>query len=461
MWKKYTLIGAGVFLAVGLALVAAALLPAITITDQGNPQQVRTLVWTAGQALRAAGVQIDPADRVTPGIQEPLLFRRAISIQRAAHITLWDAGKVQSITGFEGTAGALLAQARVILRPGDRLSQNGREITLEESIPPGQPVVLQLERAQTLTIDENGKSRQVTTLGPTAARALWEAGIRPGPADRLSINPAALIGDAGTVAYLPAHPLTIQAAGQQITTRSTAETVGQALAEAGVALQGLDYSRPAEDQPLPEDGLIQVVRVQEEINLKENLVPYGSKVAPDPDLELDQSRVTVAGQYGINVSRERVRYEDGQEVSRGVDSEWTASLPVDQTLGFGTKVVVKTLDVPGGPIEYYRAVQVYATSYSPCRLGTGDGRCGSTTASGAKLTKGIIAVRLSWYRMFAGQRVYVPGYGYGVIGDVGGGMPDRYWIDLGFDEDTYQPIVGWTTLYFLTPVPANVPWALP
>jgi 3D (Asp-Asp-Asp) domain-containing protein len=290
---------------------------------------------------------------------------------------------------------------------------------------------------------------------------LWEAGIQPGPADRLSENPAALVSETNTIAYLPARAVTIQARGQQLTTRSTAETVGQALAEAGVALQGVDYSQPAEDLPLPEDGVIRVVRVREEINLKENLVPYGSKVAPDPDVELDQSRVTVAGQYGINVSRERVRYEDGQAVSRTADSEWTASQPVDQTLGYGTKVVVKTLDVPGGPIEYYRAVQVYATSYSPCRLGTGDGRCNWTTSSGARLTKGIIAVRLSWYRMFGGQRVYVPGYGYGVIGDVGGGLPDRYWIDLGFDEDTYQPIVGWTTLYFLTPVPANVPWALP
>jgi uncharacterized protein YabE (DUF348 family) len=459
MWRKYILIGAGLFLAAGLALVAAAFLPSITITDQGNSRPIRAFVWTVGQALQAAGVQLDPADQVSPGIEEPLLFQRKISIQRAAHVTLWEAGKVQTITGLEQTAGELLAQAGVSLHTGDRLSRNGRGITPEEVIPPGQPVVLQLERAKTLTVEENGKSHQVTSLGPTVARALWEAGIQPGPADRLSENPAALLSETGTIAYLPARPVTIQAGGQQVTSRSTAETVGQVLAEAGVALQGLDYSQPAEDQPLPEDGLVRVVRVREEINLKENLVPYGSKVATDPDLELDQSRVTVAGQYGINVSRERIRYEDGQEVSRGSDSEWTASLPVDQTLGYGTKVVVKTLDVPGGPIEYYRAVQVYATSYSPCQQGIG--RCSWSTSSGARLNKGIIAVRYSWYLLFAGERVYVPGYGFGVIGDVGGGLPDRYWIDLGFDEDNYEPIVGWTTLYFLTPVPANVPWALP
>ena len=116
---------------------------------------------------------------------------------------------------------------------------------------------------------------------------------------------------------------------------------------------------------------------------------------------------------------------------------------------------------PDGTIEYWRKIRVRATSYSPCRLGTGDNRCSYTTASGARLAKGIVAVSLKWFRMMRGQRVYIPGYGFGVIGDYGA-LPGM-WIDLGFDEETFEQgaIVGSVDMYFLTPIPATIPWTLP
>ena len=125
---------------------------------------------------------------------------------------------------------------------------------------------------------------------------------------------------------------------------------------------------------------------------------------------------------------------------------------------YGTKVNIRTIDTPEGTLEYYRAVKVYATSYSPCRSGTTS--CISGTASGRKVEKGVIAVTSSWYNQFGGQSVYIPDYGTAVIGDVGGGMPGRYWIDLAYDDDNFE---GWsreTTLYFLTPVPQNITWVL-
>jgi 3D (Asp-Asp-Asp) domain-containing protein len=59
------------------------------------------------------------------------------------------------------------------------------------------------------------------------------------------------------------------------------------------------------------------------------------------------------------------------------------------------------------------------------------------------------------------QPVYVPGYGRGIIADTGGGIPGRYWIDLGYDDENYESWHFWTTLYFLTPVPGYIPVVLP
>jgi uncharacterized protein YabE (DUF348 family) len=453
------LVAGGMLLAAGLA--TAFLLRPVTIQDHSGSLQFRPAALNTGQALAAAGVRLGQHDLVEPALEAPVPLDGQIRIRRAVQAYLWDAGQLRSIAGLERTPAALLEKHGITLGEGSRLLWNGQPVALDEPLPPGQPLVLQLERAQPVRVVSNDREQQVVSRGPTAARALWEAGVRVGPGDWLLVDPGSPLEAGLTLGHASARRLTIRVGEQQVVARSAAETTGAALAEAGVALAGLDYSLPAADQPLPADGQVRVVRVREEIVLDETLVSFESQFAPDPELDLDRQRTLVAGQYGVQVTRERVRYEDGQEVERLVDSDWTASLPVDQTIGYGTKVVTQTADTPDGTIEYYRKVRVYATSYSPCRLGTGDGRCSWTTASGMRLTKGIIGVSLRWFRVMVGQQVYVPGYGFGVIGDYGAvrGM----WIDLGFDEENFeeQAIVGWVDLYFLTPVPANILWTLP
>jgi len=44
---------------------------------------------------------------------------------------------------------------------------------------------------------------------------------------------------------------------------------------------------------------------------------------------------------------------------------------------------------------------------------------------------------------------------------VGGGIPGQYWIDLAFTDADFEPWHQNTILYFLTPVPADIPWILP
>jgi resuscitation-promoting factor RpfB len=464
MLRKYApLLGAGLL---PLLLLAGFLLRPVRLHVDGEIHRIASAL-TVGQALNRTGLQLDPADHVEPPLDSLIPLNGQIHVTRAVQVTLWEDGRQRQISGLEETLGELLRAAGVPLAPNDRLLLNGLPIDADFALPRGAPLLLQIRRARVVLIEQEGQRQRIDSSAPSALAALWEAGIRLGPGDELSVSAAATLEELSQdgpalIAHREARTVIIRAGGRQIRARTTATTVGEALAAAGVALQGLDFSEPAEDQPLPApDEALRVVRVREEIALTQELLPFESQRIPDPEGELDQTRVLQAGQYGVKVVRERARYENGQEVQRAVDSDWVASEPVAQTIGLGTRVVPKTLDIPGGQIEYWRAVNVYATSYSPCRLGLGDDRCGYTTSSGARLTRGIIAVTLTWYRMIRGMQVYVPGYGYGIIGDVGGGIPGRPWIDLGFDEDNFEGIVGWTTMYFLTPAPENVSWSLP
>ena len=244
---------------------------------------------------------------------------------------------------------------------------------------------------------------------------------------------------------------------------AAASFTGEALAQHHLAPQGLDRVLPDEEAPWPPETPVRTARVREALLLEQEPIPYDSKTQPLPEVPLDTIQVVQEGAPGIKAREVLVRYEDGEEVARIPLGEWVLQPPQPRIVGYGTKIVIQTLDTPDGPIRYWRAVRVYATSYSPCRVHGAGGPCDDITASGERLRKGIIAVRLSWYRYMKGLRVYVPGYGFGIIADVGGGIPGRHWIDLGYSEEDYRPWHQWTTLYFLAPPPPpeRILWVLP
>jgi 3D (Asp-Asp-Asp) domain-containing protein len=262
-----------------------------------------------------------------------------------------------------------------------------------------------------------------------------------------------------TVTYRPARNLSITADGRSIAVKSSAPTVGQALASAGIALQGLDRSTPDEGQPLPADGNIQVLRVRETVNLVEKSIPFVKTFEYSTDLAVGTQKIIQAGEPGLIVSRVRIRYENDIEVARTTEAETTVRLPQDSIISLGSKVQIQSLDIPGGQIQYWRAVQMYATAYSPCRSGTS--KCSYGTASGLPVKQGVVAMVRDLYNQLSGTQVYIPGYGLAVIADVGGGFPDgRLWIDLGYSDEDYQSWSGMVTVYFLAPAPANIPAVL-
>lgn len=449
------------WLLIFLGLLAAAVffLQPVTLVVDGTPSQVRGLYLDVGSAVRAAGLALDPADRVVPGLAELIPASGRIEIRRAHSVGLWIDGAVASFATAERIPANWMAQAGYSLFPGDRVYLNGRPADPLDPVAGPGPFALQIIPARALRLVEDGRETVLYTGAATVGAALWERGLQPRHGDRLSTALNAPVDPERPVELRRAREITILAGGRETAVQTAALTVGEALREAGLAPQGLDYSQPPEYEALPPNGRIRVVRVREVVALAEELLPFQNSYAPSDQLELDQREVIQPGRYGVVLNRERVRYEDGVETARIREGQWTAAQPQDQVIGVGTRAVVKSIDTEYGTLEYYRAVNVYATAYSPCQQGLG--RCSRATSSGTPLQKGVVAVRLSWYRLFAGARLYIPGYGIGVIADVGGGIPGQYWIDLGYSDEDYQSWSQNVTVYFLTPIPPNVPAVLP
>ena len=372
-------------------------------------------------------------------------------------VTIIDNDNILTLRTDERTPSALLKQAGIILSPNDRILLNGLPIGLDQAIA-DDPMTLQIRRAIPFTLVTADEEKKLQTTGFTLGEALQEASLWIHARDKIAPRLNSPIRNGMKIEITSPRQLRVNADGKILQIRSSARTVGEALAKAGIPLMGLDYSVPAENELIPSDGQIRVVRVTESVLLGQSSIPFENDFQASAAVPLDQTRIIQPGEAGLTVQRTRIRYEDGTEISRTTEEAKMVRPPKTRTLGYGTKIEVKTATVDGVSIEYWRAVQMYVTSASPCRS-DGD-RCYSGTASGKTMQKGMVGMRYDWYLSMQGQGLYIPGYGFGSVEDVCNGCVGKPWIDLGFSDNDYEPWHSWVTVYFLTPVPANVIYVL-
>ena len=366
-------------------------------------------------------------------------------------------GKIITLETDERVPSALLAQAGITLAPSDRILANGLSISLDQPINI-YPITLQVRRAVNLTLITPYGQQQLKSSAFTVGEALAETSYWLRAGDKIDPSLNSPIKEGMTITAATSRGLTVIMDGKILQIQSSAKTIGEALAEAGIPLLGQDTSLPAEREAIPSDGQIRVVRVSESLVLAQKPIPFQSELVASADVPLDQNQILEPGENGLTVQRIRIRYEDGNEISRVTEIETVVRPPKTRVLGYGTKVEVKTTTVDGVKIEYWRAVQMYATSYSPCRSGTVE--CHGGTSSGKKLAKGMVGLRYSWYLNMGGQALYIPGYGYATVEDVCGGCVGKPWIDLGYSDNDWEQWSSWVTVYFLTPVPPNIIYVL-
>jgi uncharacterized protein YabE (DUF348 family) len=360
--------------------------------------------------------------------------------------------KSLKITTSSNIPAIFLKQAGIALTTEDRILVNGIRVAADKPVENMGHAVIQLKKALQIELTLDGNSSTFRSAAPTLGQALWEQSIILRTSDFISMPLETPLDADLKVAIRRSQPLRILVQGQEITLPTAAENIGQALAQSGISLQNLDYSIPSENNPIPADRTIKVVRVREEITMQPKPIPFTNEYVADAQLEIDSQKVVQTGEVGLRISRVRIRYEDGKEVSRKTEAEWVAKAPVSQKYAYGTKVDLQTLSTPDGAIQYYRAISVYISSYRDT---------GSPTASGKWPARGDVAVRPEWYKVMKGASLYIPGYGIGTVTDICPGCVGKPWIDVFIPTSEYVSWHKTEMIYFLPPVPANPLWMLP
>ncbi len=385
-----------------------------------------------------------------------LLLGFVLGLSACGSKTAWlsfdDESILHQISIHGKTLTEILESAGYALGEGDRVLVNGVKTDAIQEISLEKGDTVQVRRAYPMTINDDGEIRTILTSARTVAQALWENQIIVSASDFISLPLETVIDRSLELEIRRSNLVTIQVDAKQITSSASAQTVGDALAQAGVSLQNLDYSIPAEGEVLPADGIIQVVRVSEEIQLVEEIIPYETEYVADAEMDLDQLKIIQAGQSGLNISRVRIRTENGEEVARKTEESWIAQAPISQQTAYGTKITIQTTSTADGTIEYWRAITVTANTYHDT---------GYKTASGKWPQYGMMAVSSSWWSYMKGASFYIPEYGVAVVEDKCGACEGNMLIDLFIPTDQYVPWHKIVTLYFLTPVPSSIKYILP
>ncbi|MFK7805138.1 MAG: ubiquitin-like domain-containing protein [Anaerolineae bacterium] len=429
---------------------------AYTVYADGEVLQVSGEFDTVQEVITAAVPDISPLDAVIPDRTSMAHPEVAISVQKAKPIVFETDTDRKTYFTHQTTLAGFLHEIRFNLLATDQITADGDSVLLFDLETTDLPQKLVIHRQMNVTISDdaaaNGR-QTIQTSGQTVADALGQVGLTLYAADNVIPPLDAWLTPNLEIRIVRSAPVTILADGRIIETRTPHSNVLQILANAGIALIGADYTIPAGDASISAGDTIQVVRVTEDFEFIDTNIPFESQLVASDQFEIDTRGLLQAGVPGILRQRIKIQLENGVEVGRVPDGEWVAQEPLSEQIGYGTKIVIRTIDTPEGPLEYYRKVEMRVTSYMAQTSGKApDHPAYGITRSGVVAGYGVVAVdpKVVPFR----SNVYVPGYGSAFVGDTGGGVLGR-WIDLGYEDDwdTFKPWAGYIDVYYLTPVP--------
>ncbi len=454
----------------------------VQVTVDGIEQQIDTHRRTVAPLLLDLGITVHSNDRITPAPNTPISDHLVITIERARPVRIWADGREWFTASWGETPAAVLTDAAIDFDTYDQVVVQGATLGMAARLPftPAvpqsptysrgyrwdnlavEPLQLRLQRAVPITVRDEGLPFTLRTTAQTIGEALRQAQITVYLGDLIQPPLGAQITPGLRVLIERSQPVTLRMDGMVMKTRSRAGAVGDALMQIGVGIAGLDRVEPALDTPLKADLEIVITRVREEIEIREEILPYETVFQPDSSLAIDTQAVTANGAEGITRERYRVRYEDGQEVARAMEDRWTAQEAAQRVVAYGQGITPQTATMPDGTvITYWRRIRMLASSYSAGTAGlAADHPWYGRTYSGEPMRKGVVAVdpRIIPLR----SQVYVPGYGTGDALDTGTAIRARR-IDLGFDDSNLELWNRWVDVYLLWPPPAptEITWVLP
>ena len=422
----------------------------VTVFINGTRHEVRTHQPTVASLMVELQSPLTPQDIVAPSPNTPIESGLTVNVTKARPVILEVDGKQQQILTQQTQPVAILAAADITVTSKDLIEIDNEPVKNENYAEA--PRLIVVRHAFDLKLDDNGTTQVIHTARQTVGEVLADVKAVLYLSDTIQPDPSQRIEQGMAISIQRSVPISIVVDGRTLKTRTHAKTVDAALAEAGLALVGLDYVQPDAATPISANMAIRVVRVSDEDQIEQTTIDFKRERQADPTLPMDTEQVIQQGTVGIQERRIHIRREDGVAVSSSTGELINVQQPRNEITAVGTLPVLKDLDTPNGPVQYWRIIKMKVASYKPSSTGKApDDPTYGITATGERLKKGIVAVDPKLIPLKT--TVYIPGYGMAVAGDIGGSVQGQI-IDLGYSDDDYQSWSGTVDVYLLSPTPS-------
>lgn len=285
-------------------------------------------------------------------------------------------------------------------------------------------VVLNVKVVQ---VADGSGTRTVYTFRSDPEAILQQSGIHLSKDDRYAFT--GIQNHYGRINLYTAFPVQITSDGKTKEVMAATGTVADVLKKAGVQLGADDTMNVKSNQAVAHGMSIQVARVRFGTSTVQNPIPYQTQVTQDATLTQGARNVLVAGQNGVQTVTYRLKYVDGKMVEQAETGRTTAA-PVNEQVVVGTASPLKltpsistqtaksttAVSAAGGIPAHSNVFTGVATAYTQAQ--------GTTTATGQKVAKGLVAVNPN--KIPYGTKLYIATpdgsyvYGNAVAADTGG-----------------------------------------
>lgn len=231
-----------------------------------------------------------------------------------------------------------------------------------------------LYRARTVLVDDDGVQNVIVTAEPTAERVAQKAGITLYPEDRIAkvpadlVDPVLAVQSGGVVSEKvvinKAKPVTINVYGHIVQVRTHAKTVGELLKEKDIKANPGDTIQPVAETSLTSATQIIIARFGTKVTQVEEPIEPPVETVDDFELTLGSTKVREPGKPGKRLVTYEIALQNEKETSRKVIQEIIVEQPVKKVVGRGKKAPV----VAGNKAEIMAAAgisadQFYAADY--------------------------------------------------------------------------------------------------
>ncbi|MCJ7842919.1 ubiquitin-like domain-containing protein [Lederbergia sp. NSJ-179] len=342
-------------------------------------------------------------------------------------------GEQMTVKTHASTVGDVLNELEIPVKDTDYLSH-----TPDTAVKNHLNIVW--EKALQVAVKIDDEESVHWTTAKTVKDFLDEEEIEINDYDKIDFSLQDAIKDRLVLNIERAFPLTLQDGEKEKKVWSTSTTVADFLKQQDIKLGDLDRVEPNLKDDVEPKATVKVIRVEKVTDVVEEPIDYALVTKKDSSMMKGTEKVIQEGKEGLLKKEYEVTKENGKEVDRELIAEETVNDSQDKVVAVGTKVMVaqvsrgKTLTTTASKSsnsssnssgesssapEGGNEITMSATAYTASCNG-----CSGVTATGINLKANpgskVIAVDPNVIPL--GSKVWVEGYGYAVAGDTGGAI---------------------------------------